>query len=80
VITAETMIYCGTTQLNGPLSGGNQTIQQTVEEPKLDDLNSQCMVTVWGRKSGDRVIAQVSMYSDVVAIKNAIFEDCEVCP
>jgi hypothetical protein len=80
VIAGETMIYRETTQPNGPLSSGNQTVQQTVEQATLDDLGAKSMVMVWGRKSGDRIIAQVLMYSDVVAIKSAIFEDCEICP
>ena len=75
VVTNETIIYRETTQLTEPLSDGNQTIQQTVEEARLDDLNTQSMVMVWGRKSGDRVIAEVLMYSQTVMIKRAIFED-----
>jgi hypothetical protein len=41
---------------------------------------SQAMIMVWRRKSGDRIIAEVLMYSDLVAVKSAIFEDCEICP
>lgn len=80
VITSETIIYRETTRLRKPLSGGNQTIQQTVEESTLDDLNSQCMVMVWGRKSGDRIVAEMLMYSHTPMIKRALFEGCETCP
>jgi len=80
VVTGETMIYRETTQPSEPFSVENQTIPQTVEQAALDDLDSQSMITAWGRKSGDRVIAEVLMYSDMVAIKTAIFEDCEICP
>ena len=80
VVTSDTIIYRETTQVSKPLTGGNQTIQQTVEAATLDDLNTESMVMVWGRKSGDRVIAEVLMYSQTVMIKRAIFEDCEICP
>ena len=80
VITSETVIYRETTQLDEPLSSGNQSIQQTVETATLGTLDPRSMVMVWGRKSGDRIIADVLMYSDLVNIKSAIFEDCEICP
>ena len=80
VVTGETIICRETTQRNGPLLGGNQTIQQTVEHATLDDLEPNSMVKVWGRRSGDRIIAEVLMFSDTAAIKSAIFEGCEVCP
>ena len=69
VITNETTIYRETTELSGRPSGENETIQQTVEESTLDDLNSQSMVSVWGRKSGDRIIAEVLFYSNPVMFK-----------
>jgi hypothetical protein len=72
VVTNETTIYRETTDLGGPpnmKSGETQTVQQTVEESTLDDLNSQSMVTVWGRKSGDRIIAEVLFYSNPVMFK-----------
>jgi hypothetical protein len=80
VVSGETMIYRETTNPSEPLSAENQTIRQTVESATLDDLDARSMVMVWGRKSGDRVIAEVLMYSDLVAVKSAIFEDCEICP
>ncbi len=69
VVTNETTIYRDTTQPSEPPSGENATIQQTAEESTLDDLNSQSMVTVWGRKSGDRIIAEVLFYSNPVMFK-----------
>ena len=73
VVISETIIYRETTQPNEPLSAESPTIQQTVELATLDDLDSRSMIMVWGRKSGDRVIAEVLMYSDLVAVKSAIF-------
>jgi hypothetical protein len=69
IITNETTIYHDTTQPSEPLSGESETVQQTVVETTLDDLNPETIVTVWGRESGDRIIAEVLLYSDVVAIK-----------
>ena len=80
VITNETSIYRETTQLSEPLSSGQQNIQQTVEEATLDGLDSQSVVQVWGRRSGDRIIAEVMMYSNTAMIKRGLFEDCEECP
>lgn len=68
VVTNETTIYKETTEPPDP-SGGNQTIQQTVGEGTLDDLTSDSFVTVWGRKSGDRIIADVIFYSQPVMFK-----------
>ena len=66
VVTNETMVYRETTQ---PPSGQNETIQQTVAEGTLDDLNSDSMIRVWGRKSGDRIIADVLFYSSPFVIQ-----------
>jgi hypothetical protein len=69
VVTNETTIYRETTDLSGLPPGEHESIQQTVEESTLDDLNSQSMVMVWGRKSGDRIIAEVLFYSNPVMFK-----------
>lgn len=67
VITTETIIYLDTTQPPAHRPSGNdpRVLQQTVEEGTLDDLNvSQSLVMVWGRKTGDRIIADVLVYSN----------------
>jgi hypothetical protein len=69
IITNETTIYRETTEPAGPPSGEEETLQQTVEESTLDELNSQSMVMVWGRKSGDRIIAEVLFFSNPVMFK-----------
>ena len=70
VITSDTVIYLETTQPSGPPSSGeNLVLQQTVAEGSLDDLTSQSFVTVWGRKSGDRIIADVVFISNPVIFK-----------
>jgi hypothetical protein len=69
VITVQTTIYRETTEFSQPVAGEEFSIQQTVEESTLDDINSQSMVTVWGRKNGDRVIAEVFLYMNPLMIK-----------
>jgi hypothetical protein len=71
VVTNQTKIYRDATDMGEPPSSGNQTItiQQIVEPGTLDDLKSQTMVMVWGRKNGDRIIADVISYSNPVIFK-----------
>ncbi len=70
VVTSDTTIYLETTVPPGPpASGESVVLQQTVEEASLDDLTSQSFVTVWGRKSGDRVVADVVFISNPVMFK-----------
>ena len=70
VTTSETVVYLETTQPPGPPSSGeNLVLQQTVAEGSLDDLTSQSFVTVWGRKSSDRIIAEVVFISNPVMFK-----------
>jgi len=71
VITGDTTVYLETTQPPSapPTSGENLVLQQTVKEGSLDDLTSQSFVTVWGRKSGDRIIAEVVFISNPVMFK-----------
>jgi len=53
VVTGETIIY------REDFEFGQSSIQQTVEETSLDNLDSQMLITVWGRNNGDRVIAEI---------------------
>jgi hypothetical protein len=49
-------------QFNGPPPQG-QKIQQVVEEGSLDEAGQASLITVWGKKTGDRFIAEVLVYS-----------------
>jgi len=70
VISNETTIYLENTDLGEPNPNAtNQVVQQTVTEGSLDDLTTQSFVTVWGRKSGDRIIAEVVLISNPVMFK-----------
>lgn len=70
VVTSETIIYRDTTDFNQSPSNGNATVQETVGEGTLDDLNSDSMLRVWGRKSGDRIVADILFYSSPLMIKS----------
>lgn len=72
MVTAGTLIYHDTTQppAHRPSGDDPRVLQQIVEEGTLEDLNnSQSRVIVWGHKSGDRIIAEVLVYSNPVYLQ-----------
>jgi len=73
VVTNQTLIYRDATDMSMEPSkdSGATAAQQVVEIGSLDDLKSQTMimVMVWGRKNGDRIIADVISYSNPVMIQ-----------
>jgi hypothetical protein len=72
MVTTETLIYHDTTEppARRPTGGDPRVIQQTVEAGTLDDLSpSHSLVMVWGRRSGDRIIAEVLFYTNPQSIK-----------
>jgi hypothetical protein len=64
VVTSQTTIYRDATskQFNGPPPSG-QKPQQVVEPGSLDEIAEYSTITVWGRKTGDRIIADVLVYT-----------------
>ena len=66
VIVSETLIYRETTDFNSSPSSGTQIVQQMVGAGTLDDLHQGSFVSVGGRKSGDRIIAEILFYSNPV--------------
>jgi hypothetical protein len=69
VVTGETMIYKDVTQFPAPVNGEIHNVQQAAEEGTLDDLNADTFVSVWGRRSGDRISADVLFYSNPKSFK-----------
>lgn len=67
VISADTIVYHDTTQLDP--ENPESTVQQTVELSTIDEITEQSSITVWGRKAGDRVIADVVMFSTPFMIR-----------
>jgi len=65
VVTSQTTIYRDATskQFNGPPPSG-QMPQQVVEPGSLDEIGESSIITVWGRKTGNRVLADVLVYAN----------------
>ncbi len=64
VVTPQTKVYRDVTmnQFNGPPPAG-QKIQQVVESGSVDEVGQYSDITTWGRKTGDRIIADVFVYT-----------------
>jgi hypothetical protein len=69
VVTGATRIYQDVTEFPAPVNGEVHNVQQAAEEGTLDDLNTQSFLSVWGRRSGDRLIADVLFYSNPQLMK-----------
>jgi len=69
VVTSQTLIYKDVTQIPEAVNGEIHGLQQAADEGTLDDLSPDCFITVWGRRSGDRIIAEVLFYSNPKMIK-----------
>jgi len=69
VVTSQTLIYKDVTQIPEAVNGEIHGMQQAADEGTLDDLSPDCFITVWGRRSGDRIIADVLFYSNPKSIK-----------
>jgi hypothetical protein len=69
VVTGQTKIYKDVTQIPAPVNGEIHNVQQAAEAGTLDDLNSQSFLSIWGRRSGDRIIADVLFYMNPQSMK-----------
>ena len=69
VVTSATKIYRDVTEYPAPVNGEVHNVQQAAEEGTLDDLTEQTFLNVWGRRSGDRVVADVLFYSNPLMMK-----------
>jgi hypothetical protein len=67
VISNDTIIYRDTTELDP--ENPEETVQQTVELSTIDDITPQSSITVWGRKAGDRIIADIIVFSSPFMMK-----------
>jgi hypothetical protein len=67
VISSDTVVYKDTTELD-PENPGAQ-VQQTVELSTIDEITEQSSITVWGRKAGDRMIADIIVFSTPFMIR-----------
>ncbi|HSB03113.1 MAG TPA: hypothetical protein VLE49_20855 [Anaerolineales bacterium] len=67
VISSDTVVYKDTTKLDPENPGAE--VQQTVELSTIDEITEQSSITVWGRKAGDRVIADIVVFSTPFMMK-----------
>ena len=67
VIAANTVVYKDTTKLDPEDPGAE--VQQTVELSTIDEITEQSSLQVWGRKAGDRIIADVVVFSSPFMMK-----------
>jgi len=64
VVTAQTTVYCDVTmkQFNGQRLP-NGKIPQALGDGSVDDIGPDSLIVAWGRKTGDRLIADVLVYT-----------------
>jgi hypothetical protein len=74
VITRDTRIYMDVTDMPQPSGGGGMqvlTVQQKVEQiMSLDGLKKDTPLRVWGERRGDRVIATVILYVQMITFSS----------
>jgi hypothetical protein len=56
VVTKDSLIYSDVTEFHYT---SDEPTQQKIETGSLDDLSKASIISVWGRKVGDRIIADV---------------------
>jgi len=69
VITEQTKVYRDGSQPDFESTDGKY--QQVAVPSSIDEISSSASVTVWGRKVGDRVIADVVFFMSPVMIEMA---------
>jgi hypothetical protein len=60
VISNDTTIYRDVTPMDR--ENANKDVQQVLELSTIDAISPQSVITVWGRKAGDRILADVILF------------------
>lgn len=70
VVTGDTQVYKEVSNFPGPPTDGEtvQVLQQEVAEGTIEEIGDDGHVSVWGRKVGDRIIADILVYSAPVIV------------
>ncbi len=73
VVTPQTIVYRDVTmeQFNGQRPSGTTNVQQVVEPGTLDEIGENCPIAAWGKKTGDRLIADMLVYTPPPPVLNA---------
>jgi hypothetical protein len=64
VVTNNTKVYRDDTFLNEPDLPSGSKIQQKVVPGNLDEINQTSMIDAWGKKTGDRLVANLLLYNN----------------
>jgi hypothetical protein len=69
VVTSQTTVYEDVTmqRFSGPPAAG-QAIQQVLEPGSLDEIGESSTIAVWGRKTDNRIIADILVYESPATI------------
>lgn len=70
VVNSDTIVYKEVTAPPAPPTSGEPPaeIQQEVAPGDIEEIGENSSLTVWGRKVGDRIIADILLYSDAMMI------------
>jgi len=73
VVTHDTTIYRDDTfsDMSKIEVTGEQVLDQKVVLGTLDEIGENSSITVWGKKVGDRIVADVLLYSSMVVFRSA---------
>ncbi len=73
VVTTQTLVYRDVTmeQFNGQRPSGTTNVQQVLEPSTLDKIVENCPISAWGKKTGDRIIADVLVYAPPPPVQSA---------
>ncbi len=63
VVTPQTTVYRDVTLKQFADKPASGQVQQVVESGTLDEVGQSSSITAWGKKTGDRVIADVFVYT-----------------
>ena len=63
-VNNQTKLYRNTTPYMDAVEEGKGFIQETVVEGSIDELNTTSFLSVWGRKDGERIIADTILYDN----------------
>jgi hypothetical protein len=64
VVTNNTKVYRDDTFQNEPDLPSGSKIQQKVVPGSLDEIGQTSMINAWGKKTGDRLVANVLLYNN----------------
>ncbi len=70
VVTPQTIVYKNVTG-PPPRGSGPITVQEVVEPGSLDEIGENCPIAAWGKKTGDRIIADVLVFTPPPPVLNA---------